>query len=88
MKLNENENNIINSINIKVEELIINDSLYSSISMYPENKSCNYQNYIIIEEYNLNYILENRPYICYSKDKKIIRKKMFVIKIIIRYIIF
>ena len=70
MTLYETENNIINNSNIKVEESIRNESFYSSINMYPENKSCNYENYIVTEEYNLNYILENIPYICYSKNKK------------------
>ena len=76
MKLSETENNIINNINIKVEEFIRNDSFYSSINIYPENKSCNYENYIVTEEYNLNYILENISYICYSKGKKNNKKKI------------
>ena len=82
MKLRETENNIINNINIKVKEFIWNDSFYSSINIYPENKSCNYENYIVTEEYNLNYIFENIPYIFTQKAKKIIRKKLFLIKII------
>ena len=74
MTLYETENNIINNSNIKVEESIRNESFYSSINMYPENKSCNYENHIVTEEYNLNYILENIPYVT-QKTKKIIRKK-------------
>ena len=63
IKLSENENNIIiNSI--------INDSFYSVININPENKSFNYENDIVTEEINLNYILRDIPYICYAKENK------------------
>ena len=69
MNICEKDNTLINKGLFQENQVILNDSYYSTINIYPNNQTFSYDDYTVTEENNLNYILENIPSIKYKKEK-------------------